>query len=176
MPMDSNKIDALLQKYWNCETSLEEEQQLRDYFKGGDIPEQQRETAALFRYFELQKKKSVNDVAFDARIMARTQKPDNRGLLVKLAYNSMRIAAGLAVVIMAVWFIRKEVRKDMADTPQAVVDTYDDPKLALEETKKALLMISRSFGRAEKETKKIKIFNDAQEEIQKKDEKKETQL
>jgi hypothetical protein len=37
--MDSNKIEALLNKYWNCETSLEEEQQLRDYFKQGNIPE-----------------------------------------------------------------------------------------------------------------------------------------
>ena len=55
--MDSNKIEALLNKYWNCETSLEEEQQLRDYFKQGNIPEQLKEAASLFRYFELQKKK-----------------------------------------------------------------------------------------------------------------------
>jgi hypothetical protein len=171
MPMDSNKIDALLSKYWNCETSLEEEQQLRDYFKNGNIPEQQKETAALFRYFELQKKKSLNDVAFDAQVLART-KSGKKGIMVKFAYNTMRIAAGLAVLLMAVWFIRKEVR---STTPQEIVDTYDDPKLALEETKKALLMISKSFGRAEEETKKINIFNEAQEDIQKKN-KKETQL
>lgn len=170
--MDSNKIEALLNKYWNCETSLEEEQQLRDYFKGGNIPEQLRETAALFRYFELQKKKSLSDVSFDAQVLAKTKRA-NKSIVVKLVYNTLRIAAGVAVLVVAVWFIRNEVRKD---TPQAVVDTYDDPKLALEETKKALLMISRSFGRAEKETKKINIFNEAQEEIQKKDPDKGTQL
>lgn len=168
--MDSDKIDALLNKYWNCETSLEEEQQLREYFKNGNIPEQQKETAALFRYFELQKKKSVSDVSFDTQILAKMQ--PKKGRVVKLVYNSMRIAAGLAVLVMAVWFVRQEVR---STTPQEMVDTYDDPKLALEETKKALLMISRSFGKAKEETKKINMFNEAQEDIQKKD-KKEGQL
>ena len=75
----------------------------------------------------------------------------------------MRIAAGLLVVLLATWFIRDELRKT---APQEVVDTYDDPKLAFEETKKALLMISRSFGTAEQQAKKINLFNEAQEEIQ----------
>jgi hypothetical protein len=171
MPMDSNNLEALLNKYWNCETSLEEEQQLKEYFKNENIPEQLKEAASLFRYFEQQKKKSLNDVAFDSAILAKTAS-GKKGIVRTLMFNSMRIAAGLAVLVMAVWFIRKEVR---LTTPQEVVDTYDDPKLALEETKKALLMISKSFGRAEEETKKINIFNEAQQEIQKKD-KKEGQL
>jgi hypothetical protein len=46
--MDSNRIELLLKKYWGCETSLEEEKQLRDYFQGNDIPDQWKETASLF--------------------------------------------------------------------------------------------------------------------------------
>jgi hypothetical protein len=165
--MDSNKIEALLNKYWNCETSLEEEQQLRDYFKQGNIPEQLKEAASLFRYFELQKKKSLNDVAFDSQVLSKTR-PAGKGIMMKVVYNSMRIAAGLLVVVMAVWFIRERVRSTDTDTATTeVVDTYDDPKIALEETKKALLMISKSFGRAKEETKKINILNDAQQEIKK---------
>jgi hypothetical protein len=170
--MDSNRIEELLSKYWNCETSLEEEQQLREYFKGGDIPEQWKETAALFRYFEENKKKTLNDVTFDVAVMQNVE-PQKKGKLVKLFYNSMRIAAGLAVLVMAVWFVRKEVRET---TPQEVVDTYDDPQLAFEETKKALLMISKSFGTAESQAKKLNMFNEAQEEIQKKDKGKNSKL
>lgn len=172
MLMDSNRIEELLSKYWNCETSLEEEQQLREYFKGGDIPEQWKETAALFRYFEENKKKTLNDVAFDAEVIQSAQ-PQKKGKLVKLFYNTMRIAAGVAVLVMAVWFVRKEVRET---TPQEVVDTYDDPQLAFEETKKALLMISKSFGTAESQAKKLNMFNEAQEEIQKKDKGKNSKL
>ena len=50
MLMDSNKIEELLNKYWNCETSLEEEQQLQAYFREGTVPEELKETAALFRW------------------------------------------------------------------------------------------------------------------------------
>jgi hypothetical protein len=169
MRMDFNNMEELLKKYWNCETTLEEEKQLREFFGGNNIPDQWKDTAALFQYFEVSKKKSLNDMAFEGQVMGKVNSP-KQGKLVKLAYNAMRIAAGLAVVIAATWFIRKEVRET---TPQAVVDTYDDPKMAFEETKKALLMISKSFGTAEEQTRKIKMFNEAQEEIQKE---KETEL
>jgi len=169
MRMDFNNMEELLKKYWNCETTLEEEKQLREFFGGNNIPDQWKDTAALFQYFEETKKKSLNDLAFEGQVMRKVNGP-KQGMLVKLVYNAMRIAAGLAVVIAATWFIRKEVRET---APQAVVDTYDDPKMAFEETKKALLMISKSFGTAEEQTRKINMFNEAQEEIQKE---KETEL
>ncbi len=166
MLMDSNRIKELLDKYWSCETTLEEEQQLKGYFMNDDnTPDEWKETATLFRYFEENKKKSLNDISFDHQVIQKVQKPKPQQKVVRLLYNSMRIAAGVAVVMVATWFIRNEVRKT---TPQEVVDTYDDPKLAFEETKKALMMISKSFGTAEEQAKKINMFNEAREEIQKK--------
>ena len=159
--MDFKEREDLLRKYWNCETSLEEEKRLREYFGSDDIPDQLRETASMFRYFEEAKKKSLSDLAFDDQVMRRVN--PRQGQVRRLLYNSMRIAAGLLVVIAATWFIRTEVRETI---PQEIVDTYDDPELAFEETKKALLMISKSFGTAEQQTRKINMFNEAQEEIQ----------
>ena len=160
--MDSKNMEDLLKKYWDCETTLEEEKQLREYFGGNNIPDRWKDTAALFRYFEETKKKSLNDLAFEGQVIHKIHAP-KKSRLVRLVYNTMRIAAGLAVVLAATWFIRNEIREA---TPQAVVDTYDDPKLAFEETKKALLMISKSFGTAEEQARKINMFNEAQEEIQ----------
>jgi hypothetical protein len=160
--MDFKNMEDLLKKYWDCETTLEEEKQLREYFGGNNIPDQWKDTAALFRYFEETKKKSLSDLAFEGQVMHKIHAP-KKSKVVRLVYNTMRIAAGLAVVLAATWFIRNEMREN---TPQAVVDTYDDPKLAFEETKKALLMISKSFGTAEEQARKINMFNEAQEEIQ----------
>lgn len=167
--MDSNKIDELLNKYWNCETSLEEEQQLREYFRGNQIPEQWKETAPLFRYFDAHKKKTLNDGAFDAALMKKINTPPpSKGKVVRIFYNTLRIAAGVSVLVVATFLVRNEIRET---TPQEMVDTYDDPKLALEETKKALMMISKSFGTAEEKAKKINMFNEAQQQIQKNEEK-----
>jgi hypothetical protein len=162
--MDSKKINELLNKYWNCETSLEEEQQLREYFNGSEFPEQLNDTAALFRYFEQNKKKTIsNEASFESDVLGKV-KPA-RAKTAALFFNSMRIAAGIAVLMVAIWLVRTEVRKS---TPPEVVDTYDDPKLAFEETKKALMMISKSFGTAEEQAKKINLFNQAQDEIHRK--------
>ena len=172
MPMDSRKIDELLQRYWECETSLEEEQQLREYLQGSDLSDQHREAAALFRYFSSNKKKSISDAGFETKVLHAARSP-KKSKVIHLFYNSMRIAAGIAVLVVATYFVRKEIHK--AD-PVAMEDTYSDPKLAFEETKKALLMISKGFTQAENETRKINLFNEAQEEIQKIDKRDSTSL
>lgn len=162
--MDSKKLEELLKKYWDCESSLEEEEQLRKYFCGNDVPDQWRETAILFRYFDEQKGKSV-DPQFENVVVSqiKSTKRVESGKLVKLFYNTMRIAAGVAVLLAAVYFVRQELRSNNA---VAVEDTYDDPQQAFEETKRALLMISKGFGNAEQQAKKINMFNEAQEKIQ----------
>lgn len=163
--MDSEKIDELLGKYWNYETSLEEEEQLRALFRNGETPEHLAEAGNLFRYFDEQKNKALPDVAFDTKVMRKIQGPA-KATVRALLFNTMRIAAGIAVLIAAVWLVRLEVRKS---TPQEMADTYDDPKMAFEETKKALMMISKSFGTAEEQAKKINLFNEAQKDVRKKE-------
>lgn len=160
--MDSEKIDELLNKYWNCETSLEEEKQLQAYFRDATVPDGLKETANLFRYFDEQKKNELTDISFDHSIKRKISSP--KGKMTSLFFNTMRIAAGIAVLIVAVWLVRLEVRKG---TPPEMADTYDDPNMAFEETKKALMMISKSFNTAEAQAKKLNLFNEAQQNIQK---------
>jgi hypothetical protein len=159
--MDSEKIHELLNRYWNCETSLEEEKQLQDYFRDQSVPESLRDTANLFRYFDEQKQKKLADVSFDKEVI---RKLSPKGKSTSLLFNSMRIAAGIVVLLVAVWLVRMEVRKT---SPVEMVDTYNDPRMAFEETKKALMMISKSFSTAEQQAKKINLFNEAQQELKK---------
>jgi len=160
--MDSNEIKQLLEKYWNCETSLEEEQQLKEYFRGNNIPESFKETSELFRYFEAQKKDSLNH-GFDGEVMKRIKEERPQGKVVKMMFNVARIAAGVVVVVAATYFVRQEIRKSY---PPEIADTYSDPKLAFEETKKALMMISKGFGKAQRETRRINLLNEAEQKIQ----------
>jgi hypothetical protein len=163
MRMDSKQLEQLLEKYWNCDTSLEEEKQLRDLFRG-EVPENLKDTAELFRYFEAQQMKSVGGTDFDTEVIKKMKQNQPRGRSVKMIFNYARIAAGLIVVVTATYFVRQEVRKAY---PPEIVDTYSDPKLALEETKKALMMISKGFNKAQREAGKIKAFNEAEEKVQK---------
>lgn len=160
--MDSKRIEELLSKYWNCETSLEEEKMLREFLIGQDVPEQFREASLLFQYFDAQRQQSLAESPFDQQTMTRMV-GSTKSRVMSWVHSTLRIAAGIAVLATAVWFVRSEIRND---TPQEIIDTYSDPELAFEETKKALLMISKSFGTAEEQAKKINLFNEAQEKIE----------
>ena len=37
--MDLDRIEKLLAKYWECETSVEEEGELKQFFSGDNVPE-----------------------------------------------------------------------------------------------------------------------------------------
>jgi hypothetical protein len=161
--MDSKRIEQLLEKYWNAETSLEEEQELHQFFQGNDIPENLKETAALFRYFETEKSRTLNE-NFDATVTKQiTQRQGGKIISMSNWVQIARVAAGIAVVVAAVYLIGIEVRK-----PNEMVDTESDPKLAFEQTKKALMMISRNFHKAQNEASKINLLNEAEEKIQRK--------
>lgn len=170
--MDSEKINELLAKYWEGETSLAEEQELRVYFREGQVPENLKETAALFRYFDAGKGRTLSDITFEKEVLKKIKTPA-RGRMATLVFNAMRIAAGILVLFVAIWLVRMEVRKL---SPVEVTDTYNDPKMAFEETKRALMMISKSFSTAEEQARKINLFNEAQEDIRKETENGETEL
>lgn len=160
MRMDS-RIEQLLDKYWKADTSLEEEKELRDFFNSQDVPDDLKEVASLFNYFEFQKKQTLNEGDFKQNL--KVSDDGRRGKVVKLMFTTAKIAAGVLVVVAATFLVRDEIRKSY---PTEVVDTYSDPELAFEETKKALMMISRGFGKAKQGAGKIKIFNQAEEVIQ----------
>ncbi|RRD01943.1 pyruvate ferredoxin oxidoreductase [Prevotella sp. OH937_COT-195] len=48
--MDYKYIEQLLERYWQCETSLEEEKILRTFFCQKDLPEELQKYASLFAY------------------------------------------------------------------------------------------------------------------------------
>jgi hypothetical protein len=160
--MDSNEIRSLLDKYWKCETSLEEEQKLGVYLCG-DVPEELKSTAELFRYFEHQRQATIGGNGFDEQVKIKIKQQRPAGKSVKLYFNYARIAAGILVMVAAGYFVREEVRKAY---PREEEDTFSDPRMALEETKRALLMISNSFNKAHKDAGKIELFNEAEQKIQ----------
>lgn len=163
--MDSKHIEQLLEKYWECETSLEEEKALRDFFSQTDVPDALKDSAVLFRYFEQQRQHKMNDVAFDASLKNKLQPA--QGKMRSLLMSSLRIAAGISVVVASFWLVRTQMQNN---AQQEITDTFDDPKEAFEETKKALQLISKNFGKAKKATSNINMINEATERVHSKDE------
>ena len=67
--MDYKYIKQLLERYWNCETSLEEEDILRTFFSQEDIPSELESYKALFTYELGESKNEALGDDFDEKMM-----------------------------------------------------------------------------------------------------------
>jgi hypothetical protein len=59
--MNIKEIEILTEKYFECLTSIEEERQLKDFFASGDFPDEMKSVAAMFGYFEMEKKVTASE-------------------------------------------------------------------------------------------------------------------
>ena len=74
--MDYKYINQLLERYWNCETSLEEEGILRAFFSQKDVPAELRQYQPLFAYQQLEAKEKHLGVDFDNRLLAMIEEDE----------------------------------------------------------------------------------------------------
>ncbi|MBQ0786526.1 MAG: hypothetical protein KBT69_03435 [Oceanihabitans sp.] len=121
-----NNIEQLLEKYNNGETSLKEEQQLKDYFKQETVAPHLEMYKPMFAYFSVsQEEKFTKDVPLKS----------NKNNL----YKWISVAA-VAVLMLGFYF--KSPLTSAED-----LGTYDDPEMAYLEVKKSLEMISTQFNK-----------------------------
>ena len=67
--MDYKYIEQLMERYWNAETTLEEEEILRAFFSQEDIPAELSQYAPLFAYEHAEKAVDVLGEDFDEKIL-----------------------------------------------------------------------------------------------------------
>jgi len=101
--MDYKYIEQLLERYWKCETSLEEEAILRMFFCQDNIPEELVRYRDLFAYEKAEKENNVLGDGFDERILELTEGQNRvKAREIKLSQRLMplfRAAATVAIVL-----------------------------------------------------------------------------
>lgn len=95
--MDSKYIELLLERYWQCETSLEEEACLRAFFNGNDVPEHLLRYKDLFVYQQLLQEVHLGE-DFDVRVLAEVEAPVVKAKRMTLAIRLMPLFKAAAVV------------------------------------------------------------------------------
>ena len=150
--MDTNKIKDLLEKYDQAETSLQEEQWLAEYFRtANEIPEEWRAYQLMFLLRDELKTRKLSD-NFNQRIaesLTKEKTVPQQGKRIQLNFWLTRIAAGMILLISAVWFIN-EIKTPAHNAPVvAVTDTYEDPEEAYRQTVEALAFLSNKWKKGQ---------------------------
>lgn len=123
--MELNKIEILLEKYFQGETSIAEENELRNYFSSIDVAQHLEQYKPMFGYFFHAKEQ-----------MLKQEIP-----LQSKHYNVGWLSIAASVVVLLGIGTYVFYNYDSANKKQDL-GTYDDPEVALQETQKALALLS----------------------------------
>lgn len=170
--MDYSNIRALLDKYWEGETSLEEEALLKQFFAAAPdgLPQDLQEAAPLFQYFDLATPQFELPAA---DLQAHLEKAPAQTPVIKMGFlrNWMQYAAMLAIALGIGYGIQrhidsgKEIETTTAATSSFRQSEIDDPKEAYAETKKALLLLSKNLNKGKQEMAKLNVINEATDKV-----------
>jgi hypothetical protein len=148
MNMETNNIQNLLDRYFEGATTLAEEQKLKEFFAGDQIPQALQEYRPLFVGLkEMQQDQLSAD--FEARLLDRL---DDRPVAKVRSIRPMlmRIAAAV-VLLLGLWFL---IPKNGIDTPPAdgidwtAYEVTDEE--AVEEALAALRLLSEKLNSGKK--------------------------
>ncbi|SFA73450.1 hypothetical protein SAMN05660845_0289 [Flavobacterium swingsii] len=128
--MEFNKIEILIEKYFQGETSIAEEKELRSYFSSQDVAPHLEQYKAIFGYFTQTKKQE-----FEQEIPQITKKRNVMWL---------SVAASVVVLLGVATFYMINTNEPV--NHQNELGTYESPEIAFKETQKALALLSSNVN------------------------------
>jgi len=139
--MEYHEIEEILNRYLEGETTLEEESLLKEYFSQTGLPADQHDLQEMFRYFNEARQESAPPFDVSANLNSLI---DNEWK--KETRTRFRQVLAWAVSAAAVLVLSFGIYQYLNKPETVVKDTYKDPKMAYLETKRALLLISRTMN------------------------------
>ncbi len=158
--MNLQEIEKLLERYFEGDTTLSEEEKLRVYFTSGQVPERWKDLVEYFSLISSQKQIGIDDPGFDAKIMNLIV-DDKQAPVLDLRRPWIYWIAGIAatVLILVAVFVKFD------PFPKKIGDTYKDPQVAYAEAKKILLYVSAQFNKGTANLDKVKAYETGVNEL-----------
>ncbi len=158
--MNIQQAKKLIDKYFEAETSLQEEQELRKYFAQEDVPEELLPYRPLFTYFSTSAKKQLPK-GFEQKVLnelkATNQKQNNTRLLNLFITTAAAAALALFFFLTDIPFAERQKKSKLANSESQIDWEKYQPKSekeALEETIEALQLLAEKLNSSKKKTSK----------------------
>lgn len=156
-------IDEMLEDYWNGESSLADEEELRDYFKSGAVAKKHIQYKPLFNYFGREQSLSSANLDVDEILKKQQATSDKKEAIVRplgARLRSMAAVGAILVVAGLAFFTSGMLDSTLYKGKNTVLNEEAQAEEALQMTKEALAFISTKLGKGEKVMKEeLKQFD-----------------
>ncbi len=157
--MDYKNINNLLEKYWEGESSLQEEETLKQYFNNGKVAPQFEQYQSLFQYFKEEQDVMISD-DFEKQLLKRIENEQKvvPAKVRKLSWmTSIRAIAAVGIILLGTFFIFQNLEPPKKADIWAEYEIQDEQQ-AIEATKAALALLSGKMKKGA--TKATKGFSE----------------
>lgn len=155
--MELNQIKQLLEKYYDGQTSLDEEQLLKDFFRYRPVPTELETDKALFLHLTSESKTLPINSTLEQKLETWIDQQEPKGKMVSLTSWRFRIA-GVAAMLAIVFTCYFTVFRPKNDTV-AMKDTYKNPEVAYAEAKRTMLYISQQLNKGTQPLSNVEKLN-----------------
>lgn len=152
--METRRAEILLEKYFEGQSSLQEEQELRDFFRENrDLPEALEMNRPFFEGLD-ESVDTMKELAFAERITGAIEK---RERIIQRRCFTQRASwiAGVAAAIIVVLFALNIWNNQQLQQSQLAMNTPENPKQAYEMSMDALKYVSVNYNKGIQQLNKI---------------------
>lgn len=140
--MELVEIEKLLERYFEGNTSVSEEEQIREYFRGEDVATHLQQYKPMFNYLS-----KAREERYTKQVPLKTR---------TLQYRWISIAAAV-VLIFGIYFGEQHRNRKQMELEQA--------EYVYQETMKALGLLAENFDRGREKVVYLKEFEQAKQKI-----------
>ena len=149
--MELNKIENILEKYFQGETSIAEENELKEYFSSPNVAQHLKQYQSIFSYFsQVKEQKSTQKIPLETK---------------KRNVAWLSIAASVVVLLGIGTYFYVSEKNTTPVVAQSELGTYDNPEKAFAETQKALALLSNNVNVGIESVQYIKEYEQSKNKI-----------
>ncbi|MBK8634340.1 MAG: hypothetical protein IPN72_12580 [Saprospiraceae bacterium] len=146
--MNTEYIKSLLDKYFEAQTTIEEEKELKNYFNSGSIDPRFDKVAILFKVFKAESEIETQ-AKFESPSVVRNIEVKKEAKVFTLQ-RYLKIAAAVIVLALSSFLVVKyTLNNTVEETPKIEVANYievTDPDEAMAYTEDALKILAKVFN------------------------------
>jgi len=149
--MELNKIENILEKYFQGETTIAEEKELKEYFSSSNVAQHLKQYQPIFGYFsQAKEQKAMQEIPLETK---------------KRNVAWLSIAASVVVLLGIGTYYYVSEKNTTPDVVQSELGTYDNPEKAFAETQKALALLSNNVNVGIESVQYIKEYEQSKNKI-----------
>jgi hypothetical protein len=152
--MELYKIEALLEKYFQGETSIAEEKELTNYFSSSNVAQHLEQYQPLFGYFSLAKAETTRQVV-----------PELSTKKTYFAPSAWWSLAASVVILFGIGMYVYTTNATKNSVASNELGTYETPEEAFRETQKALALLSGHVNTGIESVQVIQEYNESKGKV-----------